>query len=209
MKMNPELEVGDRVVLLRMAEEDLMAGTKGTVTRKSFVIDQIQYSMEWDNGSKLALLANEDKYMLLKDLEDRKAKKRGNITEMDAKVIHDNREIFENFNMNLLWKYYMALQKSGITNMLQASQYFYLGKERIAHEFHYKETNEHFDEVLEMADEVKNNLISGVLKIMDKKNADYDLSRISSMVNRYLSKIVFVIYFLVFLITLLIEIGYL
>ena len=188
--MNPELEVGDRVVLLRMAEEDLMAGTKGTVTRKSFVIDQIQYNMDWDNGSKLALLANEDKYMLLKDLEDRKAKKKGNITEMDAKVIHDNREIFENFNMNLLWKYYMALQKSGITNMLQASQYFYLGKERIAHEFHYKETNEHFDEVLEMADEVKNNLISGVLKIMDKKNADYDLSRISSMVNRYSSKIV-------------------
>ena len=187
--MNPELEVGDRVVLLRMAEEDLMAGTKGTVTRKSFVIDQIQYSMEWDNGSKLALLANEDKYMLLKDLEDRKAKKRGNITEMDAKVIHDNREIFENFNMNLLWKYYKTLQKSGITNMLQSSQYFYLGKERIAHEFHYKETNEHFDEVLEMADEVKNNLISGVLKIMDKKNADYDLSRISSMVNRYSSKI--------------------
>jgi len=190
MKMNPELEVGDRVVLLRMSEEDLIAGTKGTVTRKSFVIDQIQYNMEWDNGSKLALLANEDKYMLLKDLEDKKAKKRGNITEMDAKVIHDNREIFENFNMNLLWKYYKALQKSGITNMLQSSQYFYLGKERIAHEFHYKETNEHFDDVLEMADEVKNNLISGVMKIMDKKNGDYDISRISSMVNRYSSKIV-------------------
>ena len=188
--MNPELEVGDRVVLLAMSGEDLIAGIKGTVTRKSFVIDQIQYSMDWDNGSKLALLANEDKYMLLKDLEDRKAKKRGNITEMDAKVIHDNREIFENFNMNLLWKYYKALQKSGITNMLQSSQYFYLGKERIAHEFHYKETNEHFDEVLEMADEVKNNLISGVLKIIDKKDADYDLSRISSMVNRYSSKIV-------------------
>ena len=60
MKMNPELEVGDRVVLLRMAEEDLMAGTKGTVTRKSFVIDQIQYSMEWDNGSKLALIDGVD-----------------------------------------------------------------------------------------------------------------------------------------------------
>jgi hypothetical protein len=190
MKMNPELEVGDRIVLLAMSGEDLIAGIKGTVTRKSFVIDQIQYSMDWDNGSKLALLANEDKYMLLKDLEDRKAKKRGNITEMDAKVIHDNREIFENFNMNLLWKYYMALQKSGITNMLQSSQYFYLGKERIAHEFHYKETNEHFDDVLEMADEVKNNLISGVMKIMDKKNGDYDISRISSMVNRYSSKIV-------------------
>jgi hypothetical protein len=190
MKMNPELEVGDRIVLLAMSGEDLIAGIKGTVTRKSFVIDQIQYSMDWDNGSKLALLANEDKYMLLKDLEDRKAKKRGNITEMDAKVIHDNREIFENFNMNLLWKYYKALQKSGITNMLQSSQYFYLGKERIAHEFHYKETNEHFDDVLEMSDEVKNNLISGVMKIMDKKNGDYDISRISSMVNRYSSKIV-------------------
>jgi len=187
--MNPELEVGDRIVLLAMSGEDLIAGIKGTVTRKSFVIDQIQYSMDWDNGSKLALLANEDKYMLLKDLEDRKAKKRGNITEMDAKVIHDNREIFENFNMNLLWKYYKALQKSGITNMLQSSQYFYLGKERIAHEFHYKETNEHFDDVLEMADEVKNNLISGVIKIMDNKNGDYDISRISSIVNRYSSKI--------------------
>ena len=187
--MNPELEVGDRIVLLEMTGEDLIAGTKGTVTRKTFVIDQIQYGMDWDNGSKLSLLGDEDKYMLLKDLEDRKAKKRGNITEMDAKLIHDNREIFENFNMNLLWKYYMALQKSGITNMFGAAQYFYMGKERIAHEFHYKETNEHFDEVLEMADQVKYNLIGGVMKIMDKKNGDYDLSRISSMVNRYSSKI--------------------
>ena len=41
-----------------------------------------------------------------------------------------------------------------------------------------------------MADEVKNILIGGVMKIMDKKNGDYDLSRISSMVNRYSSKIV-------------------
>lgn len=188
--MNPELEVDDRVVLLSMSGEDLIAGIKGTVTKKSFVIDQIQYNVNWDNGSKLALLADEDKYMLLKDLEDRKTKRKGNITEMDAKLIHDNREIFENFNMNLLWKYYNALKKSGITNMLGAAQYLYLGKERIAHEFHYKETNEDFDEVLEMADEVKNNLISGVLKIMDKKDADYDLSRISSMVNRYSSKIV-------------------
>lgn len=188
--MNPELEVDDRVVLLSMSGEDLIAGIKGTVTKKSFVIDQIQYNVNWDNGSKLALLADEDKYMLLKDLEDRKAKKKGNITEMDAKLIHDNREIFENFNMNLLWKYYKALRKSGITNMFGAAQYLYLGKERIAHEFHHKETNEDFDEVLEMADEVKNNLISGVLKIMDKKDADYDLSIISSMVNRYSSKIV-------------------
>ena len=187
--MNPELEVGDRVVLLSMSGEDLIAGIKGTVTRKSFVIDQTQYNVDWDNGSRLALLANEDKYVLLKDLEGRKNRNKENITEMDAKLIHDNREIFENFNMNLLWKYYKALQKSGITNMMAAAQYFYLGKERIAHEFHYKETNEHFDDVLEMADEVKNNLISGVLKIMDKKNADYDLSRISSMVNRYSSKI--------------------
>ena len=187
--MNPELEVGDRIVLLEMTGEDLIAGTKGTVTRKSFVIDQIQYGVDWDNGSKLALLGNEDKYMLLKDLEDRKVKKRGNITEMDAKVIHDNREIFENFNMNVLWKYYKALQKSGITNMLGAAPYFYMGKERIAHESHYKETNEHFDEVLEMADEVKNILIGGVMKIMNKKGGDYDLSRISSMVNRYSSKI--------------------
>ena len=170
--MNPELEVGDRVVLLSMSGEDLIAGIKGTVTRKSFVIDQTQYNVDWDNGSRLSLLANEDKYVLLKDLEGRKNRNKENITEMDAKLIHDNREIFENFNMNLLWKYYMALQKSGITNMMAAAQYFYLGKERIAHEFHYKETNEHFDEVLEMADEVKNNLISGVLKIMDKKNGD-------------------------------------
>jgi hypothetical protein len=128
--------------------------------------------------------------MLLKDLEDRKVKKRGNITEMDAKVIHDNREIFENFNMNVLWKYYKALQKSGITNMMAAAPYFYMGKERMAHQFHYEETNEHFDEVLEMADEVKNILIGGVMKIMNKKGGDYDLSRISSMVNRYSSKIV-------------------
>jgi chromosome condensin MukBEF MukE localization factor len=74
--------------------------------------------------------------------------------------------------------------------MFAAPQYFYLGKERIAHEFHYKETNEDFDDVLEMADEVKNNLISGVMKIMDKKNGDYDLSRISAMVRRYAINIV-------------------
>ena len=55
--------------------------------------------------------------------------------------------------------------------MFEASPFLWQGKERLQHEFTYKHVHneEAFDEVLEMADQVQNIMINGVIQILEKK----------------------------------------
>lgn len=59
--INPRLKEGDRVVLLHMSDENSVPeGSLGTVTSVDVVFGTEQYSVDWDNGSKLALLTDVD-----------------------------------------------------------------------------------------------------------------------------------------------------
>ena len=98
--INPELKKGDRIILLHMSEENSVPdGTLGTVYSVDKVFGDIQYGVEWDNGSKLALLSDTDMW----DKEERfKSKKR--ITEDRDKFIMNNIELFKYFNIKFLKK---------------------------------------------------------------------------------------------------------
>jgi len=50
--MNPELNVGDRVMLLNMEDESIHPGTWGTVTSVQVVFGVKQYGVNWDDGNK-------------------------------------------------------------------------------------------------------------------------------------------------------------
>lgn len=64
-KMNPELKVGDRVVLINMeGEEAIPFGMTGTVIGMSKPFDLVQYQVDWDNGSKLDILSDTDTWVL-------------------------------------------------------------------------------------------------------------------------------------------------
>jgi hypothetical protein len=72
-----------------------------------------------------------------------------------------------------IWKIYDFLNKlrdSGVVNMVASYPYLYLGKERIEHEHKYTYKNEdEFNEVLNMAEDIRNVMIRGAFKHLDSK----------------------------------------
>jgi hypothetical protein len=175
---NAPLEKGDTVVCIKMQDDyGVPGGVPGIVTSVSKVMGDMQYNVDWDNGSKLALIEGVDKWMKVVQSED----------EIDesffmtkSAMIKESKKASEKFNdlsdyydIKLLKKFLDALRLSGVINMYQAAQYLYLGKERIAHQHHYDSLNddqeEAFDEVLEMAEEVRNELIRGSFNTVDDR----------------------------------------
>lgn len=186
--INPELKKGDRIILLHMSAETAVPdGTHGTVYSVDKVFGDIQYGVEWDNGSKLALLSDTDMW----DKEDRfKSKKR--ITEDRDKFIMDNIELFKYFNIKFLKKYLLMVRASSITNMMGASPYLYMGRERIQHEFKYKDIHneEAFEEVLDHANQAQAEMINGVINYLNDKGIEEDMSRINKYLQRFATRIV-------------------
>ena len=186
--INPELKKGDRIILLHMSEENSVPdGTLGTVYSVDKVFGDIQYGVEWDNGSKLALLSDTDMW----DKEERfKVKKR--ITEDRDKFIMDNIELFKYFNIKFLKKYLLMVRESSITNMMGASPYLYIGRERIQHEFKYKDIHneEAFEEVLDHANQAQAEMINGVINYLNDKGIEENMSSINKYLQRFATKIV-------------------
>jgi hypothetical protein len=186
--INPELKKGDRIILLHMSgESSVPDGTHGTVYSVDKVFGDIQYGVEWDNGSKLALLSDTDMW----DKEERfKVKKK--ITEDRDKFIMNNIELFKYFNIKFLKKYLLMVRDSSITNMIGASPYLYMGRERIQHEFKYKDINneEAFEEVLDHANQAQAEMINGVINYLNDKGIEEDMSSINKYLHRFATKIV-------------------
>lgn len=75
--INPELKVGDRVILLTMeGEPDMSYGEGGIVERISVVFGHKQYKVKWDNDRTLDLLEDADKWMFEEDFNKKKKKKK-------------------------------------------------------------------------------------------------------------------------------------
>jgi hypothetical protein len=186
--INPELKKGDRIILLHMSgESSVPDGTHGTVYSVDKVFGDVQYGVEWDNGSKLALLSDTDMW----DKEERfKVKKR--ITEDRDKFIMDNIELFKYFNIKFLKKYLLMVRESSITNMMGASPYLYMGRERIQHEFKYKDIHneEAFEEVLDHSNQAQAEMINGVINYLNDKGIEEDMSSINKYLQRFATKIV-------------------
>jgi hypothetical protein len=76
--------------------------------------------------------------------------------------------------------------------MLGAAPYLWMGKERIEHEFKYKNipNEDLFQEVLDMANEAQSVMINGTIKILEKQGRDLSIERINSELARNASKII-------------------
>jgi hypothetical protein len=182
--INPELQVDDKVMLLHMEGEMMSPGSKGTVikvSRDPFEKDGVIYSVRWEDGSQLSLLSVTDAWKKLEPIQENSFDK--------AKWFIDNKTIVENFNTRFLGQYLEKVRESGITNMFGASPYLYLGKERIEHEFKYKNIGdeESFDEVLELADKSQHEMVKGVMKVLEKEGKEMDINLINRYIQRYAS----------------------
>jgi hypothetical protein len=185
--INPKLKPGDRVILLHMdGETSVLPGSWGTVTRAYVLFGTEQYDVDWDNGSKLSLIGDTDMW-------DNKKRKRKTIKEDDRnKFFMENIDVFKHFNMKFLQKYLLMIRASGITNMYGASPYLYMGRERIEHEFKYKDVpnEDAFEEVLDNANQSQAEMINGVINYLEEKGIEEDMSSINRYLQRFATKIV-------------------
>jgi len=185
--INPKLKPGERVVLLHMdGETSILPGTWGTVTKAYELFGTDQYDVNWDNGSKLSLIGDEDVW-------DNQERKKRTIKEDDNnKFFMNNIDVFKYFNMKFLKKYLLIIRESGITNMYAAGPYLYMGRERIVHEFKYKDIDneEAFEEVLQHSNQAQAEMINGVINYLNDKGIEEDMSSINRYLQRFASKIV-------------------
>jgi hypothetical protein len=174
--LNPPLKIGDRVVLYHMeGETGVAAGALGTVkgiSRDPFESnsDEQIISVEWDNGSILALITSTDAW---KKVPSEKIDEGKNASGWEFLI--QNSDLLNNFDWRWFREYLKTIRDSGIVNMYESPRLLYAGKSHI--ERYYgedMEDDENFQEVLNNADESKDKIISGVIKYMKSKQKDVD-----------------------------------
>ena len=194
---NAPLEKGDTVVCIKMQDEyGVPGGVPGVVKSVANVMGDMQYYVEWDNGSKLALIEGVDKWMkVVQDdtIEESFFMTKKGLIKESKKASEKFNDLSEYYDIRLIKKFLDALRLSSVTNMFQAGQYLYLGKERIEHEHKYNEFSddkeEAFNDVLDMAEEVRNEMIKGAFSSIDDKNQGNDNDDEDELDSRYLRSV--------------------
>jgi hypothetical protein len=198
-KINPRLKEEDRIVLIMMPGETALSyGDRGTVSRVNNAHSFIQYFVNWDNGSTLAMIEDigdesnvGDRWMKEDDFDDlMKLKKRKNLGESEEekmKKFMANVEVFRTFDREFLFTFLNKLRESGIVNMYAAAPYLYMGGGRIYSENHFNENKDEdaFDELVEMADEAKDKMVQGAIKILQKEGKEISVEKVSIVVKKY------------------------
>jgi hypothetical protein len=193
--INPELKPGDRVVVLHMEDEfsAVPIGTAGTVKSHSKVFGDDQYNVNWDNGSSLALISSVDIWDTEESMIAKRTIKKKVVEGEYEKNLNllKNIDVFKNFNMKFLQKYLLAVRESSIVNMFDAADYLWLGRERIEHEFKYKDIHNEdaFEKVLEMADQAKSEMILGVMNVLENEGKEDSLENVNRNIKRYAFKV--------------------
>jgi hypothetical protein len=182
-EINPELNVGDRIICYHMDGEHstVSMGTEGTVTHISndpFERDVKLINVKWDNGSTLSLISNIDTWKKVNPKNIRE--------DNTANFFSKNPEVFDNFKYRFLRQYLLNVRESGIVNMFGAAPLLYSGKEHIERYYGENPPNqEAFDEVLEKADDAKNEMIGGTIKYLEENNIEVSVDN----VNRHIKKL--------------------
>ena len=189
-ELNPKVSVGDKVMCLNMDGESsvppMTTGIVRNVVRDPFEVDGELITVNWDNGSTLALVSITDSWVKVPN--EQKIEEQTGSPEFN--YFSENPEIFENFDWRFLRKFLTKLKDSGVINIFQAQPFLYSGREWIDRYYgENREDDEDFQEVLEMADEAKNKMIQGVLKYMESKDIEIELDKVNRLIGQFSSKI--------------------
>ena len=135
------------------------------------------------NGSTLALIEGVDQWLKVveeeEDIQETRVLTKKQFLEETRKIENIPQEYVKYsrmYDMREIKKFLDLVRESGVTNMYQAAPYLYLGRERIAHEHHYddmgEEREETFQELLDIAEDVRNVMIRGAFNHYDSKRSD-------------------------------------
>jgi hypothetical protein len=196
-----DIHMGDRGIVTRIESHEFDGET------------ETYYFVKWDKGGRsgeLPLMSSTDKWLKEKNLRKNKSNvEESVITKKDflnENFYADNKDFFKYFNWSLIRRYLIKLRDSGVTNMEGATPYLYLGSERIkglhGQEFvkdNYTDYDDEdyededydddrkssFDEVVEMADQVKNEMISGTMKVLESENKEITPRSVERLLLKY------------------------
>jgi hypothetical protein len=182
---NAPLETGDKVICLKMQDDyGVPGGIPGTVKSVSNVFGENQYNVKWKNGSTLALIEGVDQWLKVVEESDENIQEVRVFTKRE--FLEESKNIPAEFvkysrmyDMRTIKRFLDLLRESGVTNMYAAAPYLYMGKDRIAHQHHYDDMDESrqekFDELLEIAEDVRHTMINGAMKhYLSKRNGEND-----------------------------------
>jgi len=177
---NPELNIGDRIVLYHMEDKHgIDSGMQGVVT--DITIDPFDnenkiIGVNWDDGSKLNILSKYDIW---------KFAKKKSIDESAEEWFENNGDLLKYFKHNKIRKFLIKVRESGIINMFAASPLLYSGKDHIDRYYGENPPNEEaFQEVLDMAEEVKHMMIRGTMEYLEDNGKELSIENINSYIKR-------------------------
>lgn len=203
--MNPELNKGDRVVLIKMSDPytPVPPGTGGEVLSSSVVFGDVMYYVNWDNGQRLNLISDEDIWMLEEDFKNKRKRRSESVVFTKKQLIEsgnyktqietakNNKQIIKNYQVGKLRKYLSAIRETGIVNMLESGFFLICGKERLEHFTKYSNVNSKkaLEYALEHAEEVRNIMILGAMRMIEDEGKEVTPKSVESRMNRDVNKI--------------------
>jgi hypothetical protein len=214
-QINPELKTGDRIMLLHMDGEDMPSGTKGKVIRimdtPKFTKDDLgfMYDMEWygDEGNVISKLSMSpesdgwiyDKMYYMENPTDINESKYENLD--DVMKSYKVMSSLPKTEMKIVQTYLELIRELGIVNMFEAPMFVGASKSYLQDFIKIKSYERDFDEdlveqILDMADEVRNILISKSIQTVEEKgqeptinNIQREMKLLSQMCVKYFMKL--------------------
>ena len=177
---NPELNIGDRIVLYHMEDnhgtDSGMQGVVTDITIDPFDNENKIIGVNWDDGSKLNILSKYDVW---------KFAKKKSIDESAEEWFETNGDLLKYFKYNKIRKFLIKVRESGIINMFAASPLLYSGKDHIDRYYGENPPNEEaFQEVLDMAEEVKHMMIRGTMEYLRDNGEVVSADNVNSYIRR-------------------------
>jgi len=177
---NPELNIGDRIVLYHMEDkhgtDSGMQGVVTDITIDPFDNENKIIGVNWDDGSKLNILSKYDVW---------KFAKKKSIDESAEEWFETNGDLLKYFKYNKIRKFLIKVRESGIINMFAASPLLYSGKDHIDRYYGENPPNEEaFQEVLDMAEEVKHMMIRGTMEYLQDNGKELSIENINSNIRK-------------------------
>ena len=206
-EINPELKIGDRVILIHMNDYSVPIGSKGLVTgitplpKHSKNDPDFGYLMRWfDENEKqissLSLIPNDDAWIYDKEYYESEG---NNINEASFKDVDDLVEwgnfltTFGKEDLNSICEFFELERKSGFFNMhTEGGKFLLTGPNYIKSFIDLKSFENSFDEededvhklLLSRAQEVRDIFIRGAMKYLEEKEQELEIPNIQKTMQR-------------------------
>ena len=109
---------------------------------------------------------------------------------VNMNILHKNKKIFKNMDLRPIMKFLEFLRQSSLTNMMGARPYLLMGKQGMTKELVYhKDGIEGYEELVEAAEDCKNEIIRGAMEILSSEGKDLELNSIERQVKRIMDSI--------------------